>query len=1151
MRIYLKHALSQVNLRELVLIIKDASKQYVDQFINITTDLRNTQISEISLEGLLSLVNAVSELVIATEQYSRGADLNDDEKRLLFGDDYYVGGIEKLIINAKQQVILYLRNVYGGVFDKQMANEEQASGIVFDIGSYEEAELISNILTTVQGLPSKDPKTSDALDEYRFILDKKSLSRKIFVTKRNIVRIYLEDGNYHYITFNKFDDLSAELLLGDKTAFQEVIWHKTNYRLFSIEPSSDEQPYLIKELSYGNNNKLIVTLSRFGKDGVEINVDCKFEHLSNVEVIELIPPKKYYATSKYSKENVTLLINKVSSKITSDKVASLLQSGGVRYIFSSTTKDSKVDVELYIYDSLNDRTSSKGKEIGQKVKNKTRVFEYFQKNHLCREVLAGSEHITEYNRNLNTGDVYNSLYSCPSAIYFVEFVLRKILILPNYVGFPLIEGAESLCNLNDYKEKDINKNTTETNPILRKRLMQESLYISNSMRIKLLAQERVEDNILILNEGVAYPKLTACKYKNEICLYIEGLMACNSSNDKKNQSYPEEVSINPKREASRGKVILEGCGQERIEGKEFKVLGYEDGKLYIKLEKSYFHYDIEEGEVFDINKRTIIRKAESDKSTSTINMQKLAIEELLSGTSTKIQKIITGQEPLKNQNNDIEWIVLRNRCIKEDNEQMQFLMHALNGREVELCIGPVGTGKSTVLAEIIYQQHCINRNDLGPIIVTSQTNKAVDGVLLKLKYDYGLRVVRSGSKGNGKTVSQNKYHPDLEENLTSKGKLDIDQTKDFLNSNIVLGGTMHTLSTMGCWDEGNQRYTKLKEVTDRLPTYLYIDEFGVASKGESLSAIRLATSKLFTIGDPKQLGLMQAEKEISNSMRNYFGATERAISSTEQSYFKFLTNQKIFEHPSLKKVYRLLPKLVRLVDIHYRSSEEEQFLIPALKEFEEKVLNQKSLVIFDTSKICSQTINVVEQEADDELWELNEIQAEIGTNIYNKLLTETEFTYKDIAIITPYNNQIEQYKKRFDTLAKQSDKMRNALCNFDQVIGSVYPFQGAERSITIVDLVRHDAILGRLNDDNEFNTGFFSPEMLLVMMSRSKRGPLIIIGNLDTFKNSKLQSIRNLFEHLLVKVVPESGTLVDVASTSAIDINEFIDVWQKHVKPIR
>ncbi|MBK8657515.1 MAG: AAA family ATPase [Bacteroidetes bacterium] len=68
--------------------------------------------------------------------------------------------------------------------------------------------------------------------------------------------------------------------------------------------------------------------------------------------------------------------------------------------------------------------------------------------------------------------------------------------------------------------------------------------------------------------------------------------------------------------------------------------------------------------------------------------------------------------------------------LKTDHTQRVAVLEALHYKPVYLIQGPPGTGKTTVIVELI--QQIISQNSNAKILVTSQSNLAVDNVLERL-----------------------------------------------------------------------------------------------------------------------------------------------------------------------------------------------------------------------------------------------------------------------------------------------------------------------------------------------------------------------------------------------------------------------------------
>lgn len=87
---------------------------------------------------------------------------------------------------------------------------------------------------------------------------------------------------------------------------------------------------------------------------------------------------------------------------------------------------------------------------------------------------------------------------------------------------------------------------------------------------------------------------------------------------------------------------------------------------------------------------------------------------------------------------------LLNRAICNDKSQRNIVFEALHRKPIYIIQGPPGTGKTTVIVEIVRQ--LIKRNPSVKILITSQSNTAVDNILSRLvKEDPEIRVMRLAS----------------------------------------------------------------------------------------------------------------------------------------------------------------------------------------------------------------------------------------------------------------------------------------------------------------------------------------------------------------------------------------------------------------------
>lgn len=99
--------------------------------------------------------------------------------------------------------------------------------------------------------------------------------------------------------------------------------------------------------------------------------------------------------------------------------------------------------------------------------------------------------------------------------------------------------------------------------------------------------------------------------------------------------------------------------------------------------------------------------------------------------------------PLENNVQEIEW---KNKNIENNEFQKKAVLGILNAPDLFLLQGPPGTGKTTVIAEAIYQLIKQNKR----VLLSSQSNDAVDEALDRLANDPNIRALRIGRKSKPK-----------------------------------------------------------------------------------------------------------------------------------------------------------------------------------------------------------------------------------------------------------------------------------------------------------------------------------------------------------------------------------------------------------------
>lgn len=107
-------------------------------------------------------------------------------------------------------------------------------------------------------------------------------------------------------------------------------------------------------------------------------------------------------------------------------------------------------------------------------------------------------------------------------------------------------------------------------------------------------------------------------------------------------------------------------------------------------------------------------------------------------------------------------------------KQLESVAKAMLAKDLALIQGPPGTGKTTVIAEIIWQT--LSRNPEAKVLITSQTNLAVDNALERLKGKKLVRPIRIGKmekfEDEGKVYSSDRLTQWHEAKENSKDEVD-------------------------------------------------------------------------------------------------------------------------------------------------------------------------------------------------------------------------------------------------------------------------------------------------------------------------------------------------------------------------------------------
>jgi superfamily I DNA and/or RNA helicase len=533
--------------------------------------------------------------------------------------------------------------------------------------------------------------------------------------------------------------------------------------------------------------------------------------------------------------------------------------------------------------------------------------------------------------------------------------------------------------------------------------------------------------------------------------------------------------------------------------------------------------------------------------------------------------------------------------------QRQAIYKSLHAEELALIQGPPGTGKSTAIAEIIWQH--ITRNQKEKILLTSETNLAVDNAIDRLKNEENslVKPIRFGndekleSEGYFYSLTAvNEWRKDMEakpntvshwvENISYKIS---SQEDDDINSalekwkyhlqnpsdntrKLFADKYLKYVNLIGATGSSIGKSNSEGRATSFFHSYLatfkpeiysqnnWKASFGVniafdtvimdeASKATppELALPILYGKKAIIVGDHRQLPPMVDGEEIKDLLVS-IGEKELAKTLSHKDFEKSQF-ERLFEcidestKGTFNTQYRMHPAINEVIRQFYIKDGGLNCGLPLDESFHDSFepwnsryhgLNFKNIfspqthVIWldaNTPEIKEGTSRVNFGEIDAINSFLKALKNSEGKQGYDKWLSEQSEEEKQIGLISFYGKQINHINKM---IKEHHNDIPIRLSTVDR-------FQGMERNIIIVSMVRSNKIASSRNQEADFNLygelgyplqpslGFAEfPNRLNVALSRARR-LLVIVGNSQHF--CQKETYRNVFE---VIQKSESGKVI-------------------------
>lgn len=503
---------------------------------------------------------------------------------------------------------------------------------------------------------------------------------------------------------------------------------------------------------------------------------------------------------------------------------------------------------------------------------------------------------------------------------------------------------------------------------------------------------------------------------------------------------------------------------------------------------------------------------------------------------------------------------IRSHKIGNLNEkQLEAVTKSVLAKDLALIQGPPGTGKTTVIAEIIWQE--IRRNPNCRILLTSQTNLAVDNALERLQGQAGIRPVRIGKpeklEPEGRrfslpiirswTEGREKYS--VREDLVldtadNASKMWIDRIANKVSNDPKYADAVGAWKTELIEKDKHSRteFSRLYRSNVNLVAatcsicgspdffYSYVDLFGECSRNniffdivimdEASKATPLEMAvplvlgkKIIVIGDHKQLPPMMDENTIDSALEKIGKKDIAEKLQKAESQFK-----RLFEAAA-----KVRQTVVATLDTQYRMHEQ---IMNTIKQFYQEELAAtgglkcgivESMDIPDLNNKGSRwhgiSINPIISPETHAVW-IDVKTPETALNPGYK----NEGELKAIDLVLKALEQADGYKEFQNSQTKPEDKEIGIITFYSaqsreikkKYKGRAYyrmdvvdRFQGMERNIIIVSTVRSNA---------KNNIGFAKEiERINVAFSRARR-LLIVVGNKRQFEsnNNYAASIANM-----------------------------------------
>lgn len=447
-----------------------------------------------------------------------------------------------------------------------------------------------------------------------------------------------------------------------------------------------------------------------------------------------------------------------------------------------------------------------------------------------------------------------------------------------------------------------------------------------------------------------------------------------------------------------------------------------------------------------------------------------------------LREIFLGEEPPAR--GKAPRIVWSNKDLNEF--QQEAVKRALAAEDVALVHGPPGTGKTTVLVEII-RQH-VARGER--VLATAPSNIAVDNMLEKL-LPTGLRVVRLGHPARTlETLRHGNLAYQLEADPAYIEVQELDRLRErFIKKESVHGRGHRQLG----WDEQQKREREVGRLWRQARDLEEEISRRIVASAQVVLGTHAGLSKRYVKGDFDLVAMDEASQAteplswvpLCLARKAVFAGDANQLPPTIYSKEAAAGGLQVTLFDRLKEV---LPQSVQtLLRVQYRMHE-DIMRYSSDRFYEGKLIAHESVARHTADELegvsptdlTSRPLTFVDtagagfDESWNELLESRENEGEAGlaVKLYG-LLREAGMKNSSIALLTPY--------------VAQARRLKSLLREGGLEIGSVDGFQGREKEAVIVSLVRSNEAgqVGFLSDLRRLNVALTRARRLLIVIGDS------------------------------------------------------------------